>query len=42
MLTISVPNSFAEEYIGERFKPVLENNLRELRGDGWAIRIVVG
>jgi plasmid replication initiation protein len=41
VLTISVPNSFAEEYISGRFKGILENHLRALRGGGWAIRIAV-
>ncbi|QIN80959.1 hypothetical protein GBA65_21090 (plasmid) [Rubrobacter marinus] len=41
LLTISVPNSFAEEYISGRFKETLENHLRDLRGEGWSIRIVV-
>ena len=40
-LTISVPNPFAEEYIEGRFKQTLENHLRDLRGEGWSIRIVV-
>ncbi len=41
VLTISVPNSFAEEYIRDRFGQILENKLRGLRGEGWTIRIVV-
>lgn len=41
VLTISVPNDFAEEYIGERFKGTLESSLRGLRGEGWSISIVV-
>ena len=28
ILTLGVPNDFAEEYIGERFKPTIENSLR--------------
>ena len=41
VLTISVPNSFAEEYISSRFGDILENHIRILRGEGWIIRIVV-
>ncbi len=42
MLTLAVPNSFAEEYIGSRFKEVLEGELRALRSPTAEIRIVVG
>ena len=41
VLTISVPNSFAKEYISDRFSETLENHIRILRGEGWTIRIVV-
>ncbi len=41
-LTISVPNSFAKQYIEGRFKQTLEENLRDLRGGEWALRIEVG
>lgn len=40
-LTVAVPNSFAEEYIRGRFKETLERHLRQLRGEGWAINIVI-
>lgn len=39
-LTISVPNTFAKQYIEGRFKEILESNLRDLRDEGWAIVIV--
>jgi hypothetical protein len=40
-LTISVPNSFAKEYIETRFQGVLERHLREQLGHGAALKIDV-
>ena len=40
-LTISVPNSFAKEYIETRFQGVLERHLREQLGHGAALKIEV-
>jgi chromosomal replication initiator protein len=40
-LTISVPNSFAKEYIETRFQEVLERHLREHLGHGAALNIEV-
>jgi chromosomal replication initiation ATPase DnaA len=40
-LTISVPNSFAKEYIETRFQGVLERHLREQLGHSAALKIEV-
>jgi Replication initiator protein A/DnaA N-terminal domain len=40
-LTISVPNSFAKEYIETRFQEVLERHLREQLGHGAALNIEI-
>ena len=40
-LTISVPNSFAREYIETRFQELLERHLRDQLGQGAALEIEV-
>jgi hypothetical protein len=40
-LTISVPNSFAKDYIESRFKELLERHLREQVGHGAALNIEI-
>jgi plasmid replication initiation protein len=41
-LTISVPNTFAKEYIETRFEAALEAALREELSEGASLRVVVG
>jgi chromosomal replication initiator protein len=41
ILTISVPNSFAKQYIETRFGDLIRQGLRELQGEGARLEVEV-